>query len=159
MIKVIENESELIVQNRTYVGALIFLCMIPFLLMEHGKNLVSGDLDPLAMVGLLFGILLPLFGAYYFIEFGMYKFSKKDQSFAWQWTNLFRKEAGVMPLAEIAKVRRDAHESKDLLGWQNTYRLIVITVNSKSIPLSRSFSGIQNREMDTIVNQIREFIG
>jgi len=159
MIKVIESESELIVKNRTYVGAIIFLCMIPFLLIEHGERLVSGDLEPPAIVGLFFGILLPLLGVYYFIEFGTYTFSKKDQLFSWQWNNLFRKESGVMPLTEIAKVRRDAHESEDLLGWQNTYRLIVLTKNNKSIALSRSFFGVQNREMDTIVSQIRAFIG
>ena len=111
------------------------------------------------MVGLFFGILIPLLGAYFFIEFGVYTFSKKDQLFSWKWNNLFRKEAGVIPLSEIARVRRDALESADFLGWQSTYRLIVITTDNKSTALSRSFSGIQRKETDTIIDQIREFIG
>ena len=102
---------------------------------------------------------VPSLGICYFIEFGSFTFSKTTSHFSWRWKNLFKNQSGDMAIGKITKVRRDALESKHLLGYQNTYRLIVISNDDRQIPLCRRFPGIQDYLLIDAVDQIRNFIG
>ena len=105
------------------------------------------------------GILLPLAGAYFFIEFASFNFSVKDNRFSWRWRNLVQVNSGEVPLGQIVTVRRDALESGDSAGLKFRHRLLVILEDGTMIPLTRRFSGLYSKKLDQIVDQIREHIG
>lgn len=159
MLTTEQDESIYRVGYSSYVIPLIFLFLPPLLLIEHGPSLVDGSIKTGELVGLVIGILLPLAGAYFFIEFASFNFSVKDNLFSWRWRNLVKVNSGEVPLGQIATVRRDALESGDSAGLQYTHRLLVILNDGTMIPLTRGFSGLYSKKLDQIVDQIREHIG
>ena len=159
MLDTFEKESDLEVRFSQYWLATFFLCIPPLLLIEQGPRLVAGELTRGETLGLFFGFLLPALGAYYFIEFGRFTFSKRKDVFSWRWRNLFRKDAGEIPLNRVVEIRRDALEASDLLGWQNSYRLIAILDDGRIIPLTHGYSGQYGKKLDQIVDQLRDYLG
>ena len=83
----------------------------------------------------------------------------EDNLFSWRWRNLVTSKSGEVPLSRIIKVRRDALESGDSGGLQYSYRLLVILDDQTMIPLTRGYSGLYDKKLDQIVDQIREHIG
>ena len=128
-------------------------------MIELWSQLLAGELTRGETLGLIFGFLIPAIGAYYFIEFGQFTFSKRHQVFSWRWRNLFLKDSGEVPLHRVVKIRRDALEASDLIGWQNCYRLIAILDDGRIIPLTRSYSGQHGKKLDQIVDQLRDYLG
>ena len=159
MLTTEQDDSTYRVLNSSYVIPLIFLSIPPLLLIEHGPSLFDGSIKTGELVGLVIGIMLPLVGAYFFIEFASFKFSIKDNLFSWRWRNLVKLNRGEVPLGRIVKVRRDALESGDSTGLQYSHRLLVILDDGTMIPLTRGFSGLYSKKLDQIVDQIREHIG
>lgn len=154
-----EDDSAYRVRSNSYVIALVLLCLPPLMLIELVPGVVDGSIKTGELVGLFIGILLPLAGAYYFIEFSCFTFSRADGVFHWRWRNLFRKSAGEVPLTRIIKVRREAIEAGDSGGLQYSHRLVVILDDDTIIPLTRGYSGLHSKKLDQIVNQIRDYIG
>ena len=159
MLTAEEDESAYRVHYKSYVTPLIFLCIPPIILFELGPSVLDDTIKTGELVGLLIGILLPLLGTYYFLEFASFTFSRADDLFHWHWRNLFRNKSGKVPLNRIVKVRRDEMESSNSAGLQYTYRLIVILDDGTIIPLTRGYSGLHDRKLDQIVDQIRDYIG
>ena len=159
MLKTFEVDTDLEVRFRQYWLATLFLFIPPFLIIEQGPRLIAGDLSTGETLGFFLGFLLPAMGAYYFIEFGRFSFSKRNNVFRWNWRNLFKKDGGEVPLDRVVKVRRDALEASDLVGWQNSYRLVAILDDGQIIPLTRSFSGQHGKKLDQIVDQLRDYLG
>jgi len=159
MLTTEQDESTYRVRYSSYVIPLIFLSLPPLLLVEHGPSLFDGSIKTSELVGLVIGILLPLTGAYFFIEFASFNFSIKDNLFSWRWRNLVKSNSGEVPLGRIVTVRRDALESGDSTGLQYSHRLMVILDDGTMIPLTRGFSGLYSKKLDQIVDQIREHIG
>lgn len=141
MISVNERDSELIIKNRSYIIASIFLIVMFYALYESGPILLAGELNTSETIGFLAQVLIPLLGTYYLIEFGKFNFNKTNDQFSWHWNNLFIKKSGQIPISNIIKVRRDALEASNLPRYQNTYRIVVITNDGQIIPLSKGFSG------------------
>jgi len=153
------DESTYRVRYSSYVIPLIFLSLIPLLLIEHGASLVDGSIETGELIGLCIGLMLPLVVGYFFIEFASFTFSVEDGLFSWRWRNLITSKSGEVPLSRIVKVRRDALESGDSGGQQYSYRLLVILDDQSIVPLTRSYSGLYDKKLDQIVDQIREHIG
>jgi hypothetical protein len=159
MLTTEQDESTYRVRYSSYVFPLIFLCLIPLLLIEHGSSLLDGSIETGELVGLVIGVLMPLAVAYFFIEIASFTFSVEDGLFSWRWRNLITSKSGEAPLSRIIKVRRDALESGDSGGLQYSYRLLVILDDQTMIPLTRGYSGLYAKKLDRIVDQIREHIG
>ncbi len=153
------DESTYRVRYSSYVIPLIFLSLIPLLLIEHGASLVDGSIETGELIGLCIGLILPLVVAYFFIEIASFTFSAEDGLFSWRWRNLISSKSGEVPLNRIVKVRRDALESGDAGGLKYSYRLLVILDDQTMIPLTRGYSGLYDKKLDQIVEQIREHIG
>jgi len=154
-----EDESAYRVRSNSYVIALVLLCLPPLMLIELFPRVLDGSIKTGELVGLFIGVLLPLAGAYFFIEFASFTFSRTDGVFHWRWRNLFKKRAGEVPLTRIIKVRREAIEAGDSGGLQYSHRLVVILDDDTIIPLTRGYSGLHSKKLDQIVNQIRDYIG
>ncbi len=159
MLDTFEVDTDLEVRFQQYLLAVFLLSIPPLLLIEQGPQLFAGELTAGETLGLFFGFLIPGMGAYYFIEFGQFTFSKRNNVFSWRWRNLFNKDSGEVPLQRVVKIRRDALEASDLLGWQNCYRLIAILDDGRIIPLTRSYSGQHGKKLDQIVDQLRDYLG
>jgi hypothetical protein len=129
------------------------------MLIELVPRVLDDSIKTGELVGLFIGILLPLIGAYYYIEFVSFTFSRTDGVFQWRWRNLFKNKAGEVPLSRIVKVRRDAIESGDSGGLQYSHRLVVILDDDTIIPLTRGYSGLYSKKLDQIVDQIHDYIG
>jgi hypothetical protein len=147
------------VSYRSYLLGSLLLLIPPMLLFELGGELLEGSLENSELAGLAFGLLLPLFGAWYLIEFASFRFSRDDGLLRWQWRNLWRREEGEVELERIAGIRREAMDSSNSGGVAYIYRLIVELDDGRVIPLTRSFSGLHDRRLDEIVAQIREYLG
>ncbi len=154
-----EDESAYRVRYDSYVFPVIFLCIPPLMLIELGPKVLDESIKTGELVGLVLGILLPLMGAYFFIEFSSFTFSRTDGVFRWRWRNLVKRKTGEVPLSRVANVRRDAIESGDSGGLQYSHRLVVILDDSTIIPLTRGYSGLYSKKLDQIVDQIRDYIG
>jgi len=154
-----EDKSTYRVRYKSYLLALVFLCLPPLMLIELGPRVIDDSIKTGELVGLIIGVLLPLLGAYYYIEFASFTFSRDDGMFRWHWRNLVKKRAGQVPLSRIIRVRRDAIESGDSGGLQYSHRLVVILDDETIIPLTRGYSGLHSKKLDRIVDQIRDFIG
>lgn len=153
------DESTYRVRYSSYVIPLVFLSLIPLLLIEHGTSLVDGSIETGELIGLCIGLVLPLVVAYFFIEIASFTFSVEDDLFSWRWRNLITSKSGEVPLSRIIKVRRDELESGDSGGLKYSYRLLVILDDQTMIPLTRGYSGLYDKKLDQIVDQIREHIG
>ena len=153
------NETTYRVRSRSYVISLVLVLLPPALLYELGPSLLDGSIKTGELAGLGIGVILPLVGAFYLLEFASFTFSTDDAVFRWYWSNLFRRKSGEVPLSRVARVRREALETSVSSGSQYSYRLVVILDDDTVIPLTRGFSGIHDRQLDKIVDQIREHLG
>jgi len=153
------DESTYRVRYHSYVLSLILILIPPALLFELGPSLFDGSIKTGELTGLGIGIVLPLVGAYYLVEFASFTFSIDDDVFRWHWNNLLRRKSGEVPLGRVARVRREALETSVSSGSQYSYRLVVILDDDTIIPLTRGFSGIHDRQLDQIVDQIRAHLG
>ena len=159
MLTIEEDKTVYRVQYRSFVFALILLCLPPLMLIEYTPALLDGSIENQQLIGFSLGVLLPLLGAYYLIEFSRFTFSKNERIFRWRWRNLFRKKSGELPFERIAMVRRDAIESADSGGVQYSHRLVIMLDDGTMIPLTRGYSRLYSKKLDQVVNQIREVVG
>jgi len=159
MLATVQNESTYEVRSSSYLLSLIMLLIPPALMYELVPGLLDGSIKNGELAGLCVGIVLPLLGAYYMLEFASFSFSIDDDVFRWRWHNFIRKKSGEVPLSRIVTVRREALESSGSSGLQYTYRLVVILDDDTIIPLTRGFSGVHDRKLDQIVDQIRGHLG
>jgi hypothetical protein len=159
MLATERNGRTLEVRYRSYLLGLLLLTVPPALIYELGGGLLDGSLESSEKAGLAIGLLLPLAGAYYLVEFGRFSFSLEDCRFRWQWRNLLRRSSGEVPLERIARVGRESLEASDSSGAQRIYRLVVELDDATVIPLTRGYSGLHDRRLDQIVDQVREHLG
>lgn len=159
MLTIEDDEMVYRVQYRRFVFALILLCLPPLMLIEYMPTLLDGSIENQELIGFSLGVLLPLLGAYFMIEFSRFTFSKNERIFHWRWRNLFSKKSGELPFERIAMVRRDAIESGDSGGLQYSHRLVIMLDDGTVIPLTRGYSGLYSKKLDQVVNQIRDVIG
>ena len=158
MLSVTKTDTDLQLDSRHYLLPCLLLVLIPLLLYEFGPALLRGELDRSDFVGLAIGILLPLFFAFFFIEFGQFRLSLADGRFRWRWRNLLGHEQGEIELKRVISVRRETLETSDRLGWQNLHRLIIVLDDGREIGLTRGYTTIQRRRMDEIIEQIRDYL-
>jgi hypothetical protein len=154
-----EDDSAYRVHYRSYRFAVALLLLPPLMLIELGPGLFGGDAAGSEILALFLGILLPLIGAYFLIEFASFSFSMQEGLFRWRWRNLLRHRAGEAPLERIVEVRREAIESGDTAGNRRSYRLVVVLDDGSSIGLTRGYSGFHDKRLDLIVDEIREYLG
>lgn len=147
------------VQYRSYRFALVLLVFPPLMLYEHAASLFDGSIGDSDLAALLFGILLPLAGAYLLVEFASFTFSLRDNRFRWRWRNLFRRDSLELPLDRVLQVRREAVESGDSSGRGQAYRLVVVLDDERVIGLTRGYSGFHGRQLERIVDEVREYLG
>lgn len=159
MLEISQIDSDLQIDSRHYLLPLLFLFVPPLLLIEYGSSLLDGSIDTSNLVGLVFGVVLPLVMAYFFIEFGRFRFSVSDGVFRWRWRNLLNQEQGEVPLDKVVRVRREGLEASDTAGLQSNYRLVVILDDGRVIGLTRGYSGLQDRKLDQIVDRVRDYLG
>jgi len=156
----IEDDGNLLqVHYRSYLLGLLLLAIPPAIVYELGGGLLAGSLQASEKIALAIGVLLPLAGAYYLVEFARFSFSRAERRFRWQWRNLLRHSAGEVPFERIARVGRQAIDASDSSGVQRIYRLVVELDDATLIPLSRGFSGLHDRKLDTIAERIRLQLG
>ncbi len=154
-----EDDSEYRVNYRSYRLAVVLLLLPPLMLIELGPGLVGGDSGTSELTALILGLLLPLIGTYFLIEFASFSFSRQEGLFRWRWRNLLRRKVGEVPLARIVQVRREAIESGDSAGNRRSYRLVVILDDNTVVGLTRGYSSFHDKRLDRIVEQIREYLG
>ena len=159
MLTIEDDETVYRVHYRSFVFALILLCLPPLMLIEFIPALLDGSIENQELIALLLGVLLPLLGAYYLIEFSCFTFSMDDRILSWRWRNLFRKKSGELPFERIAMVRRDAIESGDSAGLQYSHRLVIMLDDGSMIPLTRGYSRLYSKKLDQVVDHIRGIIG
>jgi len=159
MLSCKQDDSALRVHYRSYRLAALLLLLPPLMLWEFGPRLVDGSLDHSDLAALLLGVLLPLIGAYLLAEFSSFTFSRRDNRFCWSWRNLLRRKRLEVPLERVVHVRREGLESGDSGGKGYSYRLVVELDDERVIGLTRSYSGMHDRQLDHIVEQIREYLG
>ena len=147
------------VHYRSYrLGALLLL-VPPLMLYEFSPAVIDASIEGSALAGLIIGVLLPLIGAYFLIEFASFSFSLRDDQFCWRWRNLLRHKSLEIPLQRIAQVRRESLESGDSTGDRYTYRLVVVLDDESIVGLTHGYSRIHDKQLDQMVNQIREYLG
>jgi hypothetical protein len=144
------------VHYRSYWLGIALLVLPPLMLFEHLPALLDGSIARSDVAALLLGVLLPLTGAYLLVEIASFTFSQRDNRFSWRWRNLLRRRSLDVPLERVAQVRREAIEVGDS-GY--SYRLVVVLDDNSIIGLTRGYSGIYDRQLDHIVNQVREYLG
>ena len=83
-----EDDSAYQVHYRSYRLAVVLLLLPPLMLIELGPGLIGGDPDSGELTALILGVLLPLIGAYFLIEFASFSFSREEGLFRWRWRNL-----------------------------------------------------------------------
>jgi len=154
-----EDDSAYQVHYRSYRLAVVLLLLPPLMLIELGPGLVDGDPDSGELTAFILGVLLPLIGAYFLIEFASFTFSREEGLFRWRWRNLLAHETGEVPLGRIVQVRREAIESSDSTGNRRSYRLVVMLDDNTVVGLTRGYSAFHDRKLDQIVEQIREYLG
>jgi hypothetical protein len=154
-----EDDSAYQVHYRSYRLAVFLLLLPPLMLIELGPGLVGDNPDSGELAALILGVLLPLIGAYFLIEFASFSFSRQEGLFRWRWRNLLRHKAGEVPLERIVQVRREAIESGDSAGNRRSYRLVAMLDDGTTIGLTRGYSGFHDKKLDLIVEEIREFLG
>ncbi|MCP4392262.1 MAG: hypothetical protein GY802_28470, partial [Gammaproteobacteria bacterium] len=69
MLATEHDESTYQVHSNSYVISVILLLIPPALLYEHLPGLLDGSIATGELVGLCLGVMLPLLGAYYMVEF------------------------------------------------------------------------------------------
>lgn len=151
-----QDETGLAVRYRSYRLALVLLILPPLMLIEHLPALFDGSIDNSDLVALVLGVLLPLLAAYLLIEISSFSFSQRENLFRWRWRNLLRQKSLDLPLERVISVRREAMESGDS---GVSYRLIVELDDHSTVGLTRAYSGYQDKQLDQIVDQIREYLG
>ena len=159
MLATERDGSTLKVLYRSYLPGLLLLTLPPALIYELGGGLLDGSLETSEKIGLAIGVLLPLAGAYYLVELACLSFFREDGRFRWRWRNLIRRKSGEVSLARIARVGRESLVASDSSGAQRIYRLVVELDDDSVIPLTRGFSGLYDRKLDRIVDQVREHLG
>jgi hypothetical protein len=147
------------VHYRSYRLALVLMVLPPLMLYEHAPALLDGSIAGSDLAALLLGVLLPLIGAYFLVEFSSFTFSQHDNRFRWRWRNSFRRKSLEIPLDRVKHVRRESVESGDSSGSGYSYRLVVVLDDNRVIGLTRGYSGFHDRQLDRIVNQVREYLG
>ena len=147
------------VDYRSYIIALALLIVPPLMLYELGGSLLDGSIDRSNLIGLILGIVLPLAASYYLFELASFSFSTETNLFRWRWRSLLRKKSGEVPLQRIVRVRRDRLQSTGTPGLQYTYRLVVVLDDTSIVPLTSRFSGLHERQLDRVIDQLREFLG
>ena len=158
MLRLERADSDLHVHYRHYLLPAALLVLPPLLLIEFGPSLLDGSIDASNLAGLALGIVLPLGFAWFYIEFGRFTFSRRDGVFAWRWRNLVRGERGVVALARVVDVRREGFETRNPLGRQTAYRLVVELDDARVVGLSHGYSGFHKRELGRIVAEIRDYL-
>ena len=158
MLSVERIDSDLHVRYRHFLLPTALLVLPPLLLYTHGPALVAGELARSDLAGLALGIALPLIFACYFVEFGRFSFSRRDGLFAWHWRNLLRSERGVVALAQVVEVRREGYDTRNPLGRQSAYRLVVELDDARIIGLSHGYSGLHKHRIGRIVDEIRNYL-
>lgn len=158
MLTVTKTDTELRLDSRHYLLPCLALVLIPLLLYEFGPALMRGELDRSDLVGLLLGIAIPIFFAFFFIEFGHFRLSLADGLFSWRWRNLLGSEEGEVELKRVIGARRETLETSDRLGWQNLHRLILVLDDGREVGLTRGYTTIQRRRMDQIIEQVRDYL-
>jgi len=159
MLATEQNGKTLEVRYRSYLPGLLLLTIPPPVVYEFGGGLLHGSLESSEKIGLVIGLLLPLAGTYYLVEFASFSFSLEDRRFRWQWRNLLRRSSGEVPLDRIARVGRESMQASDSAGAQRIYRLVVELDDATVIPLTHRYSGLHERRLDHIVDQVREHLG
>jgi len=159
MLAIERDDSALRVHYRSYRLALVLLVLPPLMLFEHLPALLDRSIERSDLAALIIGVALPLLGAYLLIEFASFSFSRRDNLFSWRWRNLLRRKSRELPLQSVARVRREAVESGDSGGAGYSYRLVVVLDDGSVIGLTRSYSGIHDRKLDQVVDQVREYLG
>lgn len=159
MLATERDGNTLKVHYRSYFAGLLLLIIPPLFAWELGVGLLDGSLETSEKIGFALGLLLPLAGAYFLVEFACFSFSREDGRFRWWWRNLLRRRSGDVPLERIARVGRESMEASDSAGSQRIYRLVVELDDDTVIPLTRSFSGLHDRKLDRIADQVREHLG
>lgn len=154
-----EDDSAYQVHYRSFRLAVVLLLLPPLMLIELLPGLVDGDPASGELTALILGVLLPLIGAYFLIEFSSFSFSREEGLFRWRWRNLLTHEAGEVPLERIVQVRREAIESSDSAGNRRSYRLVVMLDDNTIVGLTRGYSGFHDKKLAQIVEQIREYLG
>ena len=154
-----QDDSAYRVHYRSYRLGTTLALLPPLMLYEHGSALIDGSIDSSALVGLILGVAVPLFGAYLLIEFSSFRFSVNENQFRWRWRNLVRRKSLEVSLNRVVHVRREAIESGDSSGQRYTYRLVVVLDDQSVIGLTRGYSSNHGKQLETIVNQIREYLG
>ena len=147
------------VHYRSYRLALALMVLPPLMLYEFTPALLDGNIASSDLAALLLGVLLPLIGAYLLVEFSSFTFSQQDNCFRWRWRNLLRRKSLEIPLDRVKHVRRESVESGDSGGSGYSYRPVVVLDDNHVIGLTRSYSGFYDRQLDRIVNQVREYLG
>jgi hypothetical protein len=150
MLATERDGNTLRIRYRSYLTGILLLTIPPALVYELGGGLLEGSLDSSEKIALAMGLLLPL---------GCFSLSLEDCRFRWQWRNLLRSRSGEVPLERIARVGRESMEASDSSGAQRIYRLVVELDDATVIPLSRGYSGLHDRRLDRIVDQVREHLG
>ena len=159
MLALERDGTTLKVRYRSYLPGLLLLAIPPAMIAELGGGLLEGSLESGEKIGLAIGVLLPLAGAYFLVEFACFSFCREDGRFRWRWRNLLRQESGEVALERIARVGRDSIEASDSSGTQRIYRLVVELDDESVIPLTRGFSGLHDRKLEQIADQVREHLG
>ena len=154
-----QDDSALRIHYRSYRLALVLLVFPPLMLFEHVSALLDNSIETSDLAALIIGVVLPLAGAYLLIEFASFSFSQRDNRFSWRWRNLLRRKSLELPLQRVVRVSRESVESGDSGGTGFSYRLVVVLDDGTVIGLTRSYSGIHDRKLDRIVEQIREYLG
>jgi hypothetical protein len=154
-----QDDSTYRVHYSSYrLGALLLL-VPPLMLYEFAPSVIDASIESSALAGLIIGVLLPLIGAYFLIEFASFSFSLRDNQFCWRWRNLLRHKSLEIPLQRIVQVRSESIESRDSSGLQYTYRLVVVLDDGSIVGLTRGYSRVHGSQLEQIANQIREYLG
>ena len=151
-----QDDSALRVHYRSYRLALLLLVLPPLMLIEHLPALIGGSIDRSDLAALVLGVLMPSIGAYLLVEIASFSFSQQENLFRWRWRNLLRRNSLELPLERVVGVRREAIEAGDS-GY--SYRLVVVIDDGRVIGLTRGYSGFHDKQLEAIVEQIREYLG
>ena len=159
MLTTEQDDASYRVYYRSYRLALALLILPPLMLIEYTPAVLDASIDRSEIAALLLGILLPLAGAWYSLEFASFSFSLRDDCFRSRWRKLLRQESLEIPLQRVVRVQRETVETGDSSGAQYRFRLVVVLDDDSTVGLTRSYSSLHARKLKLIVEQIREYLG
>jgi hypothetical protein len=148
------NSEKLIIVDFPYVIGLFMLLFASVIAFLFSRDILRHDLGHGGVVGACGGIALLLFGSTALTKRTIFTFDRVRSELVWSRMGLLGRKGATVPFDQITGSIVQA----DLGNKSRCYR-VALTTKHGVLPLTESYSGIQNPSCETVSGAINEFLG